>query len=181
MIKLMPNLKNYKLQITNYKIGFFVLFLIYNLAFIILPTPVNADFILSQPPNGGIPGSGPNATPLQSIISNIITLLYTIGGIGVLVMFIWGTIEWIISGGAKDKIDAARKRITNAVIGLVLMALAFFIIRVVGQIVGFNPLGNFRIPYIGETAQQECESRGSGWFWNPNNQQCLTNPTEPGH
>ena len=40
-------------------------------------------------------------------------------------MLIMGGIEWITSGGDKAKYEAARKRITAAIVGLVLIATAW--------------------------------------------------------
>lgn len=33
------------------------------------------------------------------IVANAITILFTIGGLGVVVYFVWGTVDWILSGG----------------------------------------------------------------------------------
>ncbi len=147
----------------------------------LLPTPIFADFTIIQPNNGGIhvgTQTGPNI--LQTIISNVVTIFFTFAGIATLMMFLWGAIEWILSGGDKEKVGAARKRIVNAIIGLVLIALAFVIIRVIGQIIDFNPLGNLSLPSLNKTPQQECEGRGAPWFWNPGLNTCSKNPTEPG-
>ncbi|SRR3989344_4993159 len=83
---------------------------------------------------------------LSTFINAAIRLAFIIGLIGVLVMLVWGAIEWIFSGGGKDQIDAARKRIINALIGLAILAVAFAIVVVAGQFVGINLLGTFTIP-----------------------------------
>lgn len=51
-----------------------------------------------------------------------------VGAIGVIVMFLWGAIEWILSGGDSNKVQSAQKRITNAVIGLILLVASFVIL-----------------------------------------------------
>lgn len=62
-------------------------------------------------------------------------------------MFVWGAVDWILSGGDKEKIASARKRITTAIIGLVLLSLTFVVMVVVGQILGIGSLfsGYFEI------------------------------------
>ena len=51
---------------------------------------------------------------------------------------IWGGILWISSAGDKAKIEAARKKITFAIIGLVFVFLSFMIINVIGDFFGIN-------------------------------------------
>lgn len=113
----------------------------------------NFDFTLSQPKGLGAQSNiGPGAQAeglVQTIILNIITLFFAVGGIGVIIFFIWGAVDWIMSGGDKEKVSNARKKMTNAIIGLVILALSFAIIRVVGAIVGFDPLGNLQLPGLG--------------------------------
>ncbi len=98
--------------------------------------------------NKGIPA---NTTSLQTILTNAITLIFTVAAILVLAMLIWGAVEWVLSGGDKEKVANARKRVTNALIGLAIIALIFVIVRVVGQIVGFHILNNLQIPSLNTT------------------------------
>lgn len=84
---------------------------------------------------------------LKSLITNTITLFFSVGAIGFIIMFLWGAVDWILSGGDKEKIAGARKRITTAIIGLVLLSLTFVIMVVVGQILGIDALksGTFEL------------------------------------
>ena len=85
---------------------------------------------------------------LSNLLRNSITLFFSIGGIGFTIMILWGGVNWILSGGDKEKIASARKRITTAIIGLVLLSLTFVIMVVIGQITGISALqsGVFSIP-----------------------------------
>ncbi len=103
----------------------------------------------SQP--AGISAKDPTNT-LSTVLTNAITIIFVLGAIAVVFFVIWGAFNWIISGGDKEKVASARKTITNALIGLALLALAFLIISVVGTIVGFNPLKNMTIPALGNAA-----------------------------
>jgi hypothetical protein len=73
-------------------------------------------------------------TAVSNIIISIIQLFTFVGFIGVMVMVVWGAVEWILSGGDKEKIAAARKRITHAIVGLFLIGLSMFIIALVSEI-----------------------------------------------
>src|SRR3989344_567863 len=92
------------------------------------------------------PGGIKTATPLGTILSNVITIMFIVGGLALVIYFVWGAMDWIMAGGDKEKIGAARKKITQGLVGLALLALSFFIIGLFGQIVGFNPLETIPLP-----------------------------------
>lgn len=89
-------------------------------------------------------------TELTKIISNAVTILITIAVVAVLFMLIFGAFEWIISGGDKEKVANARNRITHALIGLVILGLAFVIVKVVGSIIGVDVMSNLLIPKLSD-------------------------------
>lgn len=60
--------------------------------------------------------------------------LISIGALMVLIFFIWGAIEWIGSGGDKGKVENARNRITQAVIGLIVLVGSYAIVGFLGEI-----------------------------------------------
>lgn len=112
--------------------------------------PGNAQINLGnkQPAGLGIKAiSNPNAT-VGTIVSNAITILYIVGGLATIVYFLWGAFDWITAGGDKEKIGSARKKIIQSLVGLALLALSFFIIALVGQIVGYNPLNTPPLPRL---------------------------------
>ena len=86
------------------------------------------------------PSQGVTAAPNQ-VLTNAITIIFIIAGLAVLFMLIYGAFQWIISGGEKEKVEEARKRIMAAIVGIIILALAFFIINVLGNILNINPLG----------------------------------------
>lgn len=104
---------------------------------------------------GGIPGipavGNPNASP-GSLVSNGLRIMYILGGLAVLVFMVWGAFDWITSGGDKEKLSGAQKKITNSLIGLALLALSLFIVSLAGQIAGIDPLKMGTLPTLGEQA-----------------------------
>jgi hypothetical protein len=60
--------------------------------------------------------------------------MMAIGAIFVLVLIVWGAIEWISSEGEKGKLENARNRITQAIIGLVILVSSFVIIGFVSNL-----------------------------------------------
>lgn len=72
-----------------------------------------------------------------TFVSYFITIwqaLITVGAILVIVFFLWGSIEWITSGGDSGKVQKARDRITQAIIGLVILVGSFVIIAFLGSL-----------------------------------------------
>jgi lysylphosphatidylglycerol synthetase-like protein (DUF2156 family) len=98
------------------------------------------------------PGTGYATTgiELSSIPGFIFTLLLLVGVVIAVAFLIYGGIKWVLSGGDKAAVDAARKHIVAAIIGLVIIVLAFVIVSFVFQLLGVgNPLtGNFCIPTL---------------------------------
>lgn len=91
------------------------------------------------------PGPNTGFKSLGNAISNVITLAFAVAVLIVLVMLILGAYEWIVSGGDKEAVGKARNRIINALLGLVVLAVAFALAKVFGSFVGLN-LSNISIP-----------------------------------
>lgn len=100
-------------------------------------------------PNNALPGPNPNTTSTGQLIASALQLVFIFAAIAVLVFLVIGAFRWITSGGDKDAIAKARGSIVNALIGLALLALAFFIAVLATEIVGV-PLLNLQIPRLGE-------------------------------
>ena len=75
-------------------------------------------------------------------LSNILQVVMVIGTIACLGFLILGAIGWITSGGDKNKVEQARDRITNAVIGLILLAVTLAIFNILA---GFLGIDNIKI------------------------------------
>lgn len=62
-------------------------------------------------------------------------LLYVATALAIL-MLMWGGIQWIMSSGDPEKVASAKKKLTFAIIGLVVSVGAFFLVRVIVTILG---------------------------------------------
>lgn len=81
---------------------------------------------------------------------NLWSAMLAVGALAVLILFVWGALEWILSGGDKGKIENARNRITNALIGLIILVGSYAILGFVGQLFfgeGFEIL-NVTVPNL---------------------------------
>lgn len=81
---------------------------------------------------------GGGALGISTLLSRIIELIYIVAGIVFVFMVIVSAIQWIISGGEKEAVGKARSRLTYAIVGIAILALAFVIIKLIGQITGFE-------------------------------------------
>lgn len=108
-------------------------------------------------PQGGIrvpvqvgpPAVGINpAAGIGTILSNALTIIFVAAAIAVLFFLVIGAFKWITSGGDKDAVGAARKTIVAALVGLAILALAFLIVVIVGQILNIDILRLQFIPSL---------------------------------
>ncbi len=81
-----------------------------------------------------------STTFLGVFLPNLITLIFIFGAVAFLFMFLVGALQWILSGGDKGKVEAARGRITSALIGIVLLLSTYAIIKLVELFFGISIL-----------------------------------------
>jgi energy-converting hydrogenase Eha subunit B len=70
-------------------------------------------------------------TDITDIITTVVNIFSIIVGFLAVIMIIWGGLRYITSGGDSGKITTAKNTIIYALIGLVIVALAQFIVRFV--------------------------------------------------
>lgn len=78
------------------------------------------------------------AMGINNFLSNLVTLIFSVSAVAVVIMLLWGAWDWIISGGEKEKVAGAQRRIINALIGLVLLSIVFAILKVFSIFTGFE-------------------------------------------
>ena len=81
---------------------------------------------------------GEGAGGISLILNNLIILIYMLAAVVFIFMILFGAFQWMTSGGDKEAVAGARNRIIHAIIGIVLFAVAFAVIQVVGTFTGFN-------------------------------------------
>lgn len=84
---------------------------------------------------------------LGAIISTMVAALILFGFLAAMLLLITGSLSWITSGGDKTKLEAAREKIINAIVGLIILASVWAMITIVGQLVGLD-IKNLPIPQI---------------------------------
>lgn len=78
------------------------------------------------------------STDIGVFIGWVLTVVMVIAILLVLLYLVLGGIEWITSGGEKGKTEAARNKITAAVIGIIILASAYALASFVAYIMNFD-------------------------------------------
>lgn len=81
-------------------------------------------------PPSNIPGGGIDL--VGEIFRNSYTIMLLITVVLSLIFIVYGAINWITSGGDKQKVESARKKVTFAVIGLIVAFMSFAIVALLG-------------------------------------------------
>jgi len=78
----------------------------------------------------------------SNFISSAIGLMTVIASIYFVFLLIIGGIGIMNAGGDKAALEAARKKITNGIIGMVVVVASVFVIRFIGSLIGLNDVLN---------------------------------------
>lgn len=75
---------------------------------------------------------------IGKLLSKVIELLYIFGALVFVVYMIYSGVEFIYSEGSKEQVAEARNRIIYAIIGIIVLALAFVLLRILSVITNFQ-------------------------------------------
>lgn len=109
---------------------------------------------IKQPVGPSIFQSDPQQA-LGVLIGKGINLFVILTSLFMLAYLMWGALDWVLSGGEKERITKAQHKITNAVLGLIILIVVISLFGVVtGDILGIIKKGpdggwSFTLPTIG--------------------------------
>lgn len=101
-------------------------------------TTVDIGSQLQQVAGGGVTVQ----TNLGTIIGSFIGLAFVVGGLLTLMYMILGAINWITAGGDTGKIDKARSKIIQGIVGLAVLVSVYAVFMVVQYFFGLDVLGS---------------------------------------
>jgi len=78
----------------------------------------------------------PQLSALNEILGKVISSALALSGIVLFIMLIIGGFKIITSGGDPKELEAGQKTLTSAIVGVVLLALSFLIIKLIEKITG---------------------------------------------
>jgi len=85
-----------------------------------------------------IPNANIAGRPLASILNAIIIYIFPIAGFVLLFYFVYAGYTWLTSMGDPKKIQSAKDSMTNALVGFIIIFLAYWVVRIVGRVLGIN-------------------------------------------
>ncbi len=86
----------------------------------------------------------------------------SLGALAVILYFIWGAFEWLTAGSDSKKTENARHKITNAVIGLILMVSSFTLLSFISKVLFGGNFDLLRLTF--PTMNQSVFNPGAGTF-----------------
>lgn len=78
----------------------------------------------------------------ERAISNILGVLTVAAVIWFVLQVIFGAYSWITSGGDPKAVEGARMKVTNAVVGLVMVFVALLLVSVISFLLGIDSILN---------------------------------------
>lgn len=85
--------------------------------------------------NTAVPGWG-----FGYFINNIVSAAFLIAGLMAFAFLVMGGIRYLTSAGDAKAVTDASKSITNAVLGLAIVAAAYFLVQILQSVLGINIL-----------------------------------------
>lgn len=96
-----------------------------------------------------IPGHGPDQIPflnLGSYLTVFVQAIILVAGLAAFAYLLIGGVQYLASGGDKIHVEAARNRISYAIMGLAIVVAAVALTYVMSTVFGINILGNITWP-----------------------------------
>ncbi len=106
----------------------------FGIVFAQTPTPIPAgqgNITIVRP-------AGFQVTDVGTVVTGAIAAAFIIAGILTFAYLVWGGLQWITAGGDKASLEQARARITQALIGMTIVAAAYAIIQLLEYAFGYS-------------------------------------------
>ncbi len=87
-------------------------------------------------------------TCLVPLVANVIRSVVALGAVALFVMLLAGGFNFLFSAGDQKKLEAARGTVTQAIMGIIIMSVAYLIIKTIQVFTGVDistiqfPTGN---------------------------------------
>ncbi len=82
---------------------------------------------------------------LEPLFQNAVIAITSLVGVALFVMFVVGGFKFLVSGGDQKQLESAKNTITYAAIGLIVIVVAYLILRTISVFTGVD-VTKFVIP-----------------------------------
>jgi len=79
---------------------------------------------------------------IGSIVSGFLNYLFPLAGILLLLYLIFGGFGLMTSGGDPKAVQSAKSKITNALVGFLIIFAAYWIVQILGTVLGIEAITN---------------------------------------
>ncbi|MBI3397615.1 hypothetical protein HY045_04020 [Candidatus Woesebacteria bacterium] len=79
---------------------------------------------------------------IGEIINTLLPYLFIFSGLILLLMLIYGGIQLMLSSGDPQKIKSAQSKITDGLIGFVIIFVSYWLVLIVGNVLGIDAIKN---------------------------------------
>ena len=145
-------------------------------ALVILPILAHAaEYKFAAP----LPGGHSSANTIVDYAKYLFPVLLSIAAGSAFLMFVIGAIEYAASGGNPGRIDSAKGRMTNAILGLLLAIFSVLILQTINPHLLDLQLNLENVGFVdpGDTTAGGGICSGSYWGRCPDRQECIRDTT----
>lgn len=75
---------------------------------------------------------------LEDIFAYVVRSLIALGGVVLLIMLLTGGFKYLTSGGDPKAVEGAKKTLTTAIGGLIMLLGSYIILRIIAEFTGTN-------------------------------------------
>lgn len=82
---------------------------------------------------------------LVPLFESLVKAVISLGGVALFLMLLVGGFNFLFSGGDPKKLEQARGTVTQAIVGIIIMSLAYLILLTIQRFTGVN-VTEFSVP-----------------------------------
>ena len=94
--------------------------------------------ICGQCVEGPLPTGPGGINTIGDLVNRIVQFLIPLAAVILLLVFILGGYDFMMSQGSPEKIKSAQAKLTTGIIGLILLLMAYAIVRLISSIFGLG-------------------------------------------
>ena len=83
------------------------------------------------------PKFGPGAQ-IGTIISAILPYLFPLAGLLLFLYLVFAGFQFLTSGGDPKKVEQAKQRLTNGIIGFLIVFISYWLVQIIARILGLT-------------------------------------------
>ena len=90
---------------------------------------------------GGVIDINKENLKLGEIVSGLLPYLFAGAGLFLLLYLIFRGFQLMTSGGDPKKMQEAKGKITNALVGFIIVFIAYWLVQIIGSVLGLGKIG----------------------------------------